>query len=458
MASIIERAAKGQRNAMNTLYEANKQKVYFVAHSLLMNPEQAASATVSAFRETWADLRFADISTEKAFTNHVLCRAIDYCKGKSYKKNPKALRIPLNKNFTLPTNLMVNDTHDDELDYLLANLPSTHRYIFVMYTAGEMEPAQIGRSLKFDSKTVRTAIEAQEANVARLQHLSAKGYSCTYAEILEGIKQKEANTVVPASVDGQAAAVIDGIATPAEEKAKKRSRRICIVSALVCACALIAAMVFGLISRDTDTAGSEETTAATEDTSAVTDGTDEDDGSETTIELLDETLTYYADIAIADYGTVTVMLDQASAPITCANFVSLAESGFYDGLTFHRIKEGFVMQGGDPEGDGTGGSSETITGEFSANGYDNPLSHTRGAISMARSDDYDSASSQFFIVHEDSSDSLDGLYAVFGYVVDGMDVVDAVCEAAEPTDDNGTIASDAQPVITSVTIRTMEAE
>ena len=155
---------------------------------------------------------------------------------------------------------------------------------------------------------------------------------------------------------------------------------------------------------------------------------------------------------------IKLELDHAAAPITAANFVSLAESGFYDGLTFHRIIEGFVMQGGDPEGNGTGGSDENIVGEFTANGYDNTLSHTRGAISMARSNDYDSASSQFFIVHEDSSASLDGQYAVFGYVTEGMDVVDAVCEAAEPTDGNGTILAEEQPVITSVTIRTETVE
>ena len=111
-----------------------------------------------------------------------------------------------------------------------------------------------------------------------------------------------------------------------------------------------------------------------------------------------------------------------------------------------------MIQGGDPNGDGTGGSDQTITGEFSSNGFDNPLSHTRGAISMARSSEYDSASSQFFIVHEDST-FLDGEYAVFGYVTEGMDIVDAICNDADPTDSNGTIPAADQPVITSITIR-----
>lgn len=161
---------------------------------------------------------------------------------------------------------------------------------------------------------------------------------------------------------------------------------------------------------------------------------------------------YTAVIDIADYGAITLELDGDSAPLTVANFVKLAKDGFYDGLTFHRIMDGFMMQGGDPKGNGTGGSEETIPGEFSANGYDNPISHTRGAISMARTSDPDSASSQFFICQADST-FLDGSYAAFGRVTDGMDVVDAICADAQPTDDNGTIPPEAQPVINSVTIQ-----
>ena len=161
--------------------------------------------------------------------------------------------------------------------------------------------------------------------------------------------------------------------------------------------------------------------------------------------------THHAEIDIQDYGTITVELDGDIAPITVQNFMDLANDGFYDGLTFHRIISGFMMQGGDPNGNGTGGSENTIKGEFSANGVENSLSHTRGAISMARSQAYDSASSQFFICHADST-FLDGQYACFGYVTDGMDVVDAVCEAAQPTDGNGTIPADQQPVITAIRI------
>lgn len=161
---------------------------------------------------------------------------------------------------------------------------------------------------------------------------------------------------------------------------------------------------------------------------------------------------YTAVIEIEGYGTITLELDASAAPVTTENFVSLAREGFYDGLTFHRIIEGFMIQGGDPDGNGTGGSEQTIKGEFRENGVENSLSHTRGAISMARSNDYDSASSQFFIVHEDST-FLDGSYAAFGYVKEGMEVVDAICADAEPIDGDGFIAPENQPVIQSITIQ-----
>lgn len=156
-------------------------------------------------------------------------------------------------------------------------------------------------------------------------------------------------------------------------------------------------------------------------------------------------------ITVKEYGTIEVALDEEAAPLTVENFLKLTEEGFYDGLTFHRIIDGFMIQGGDPKGNGTGGSDETIKGEFSENGVENPLSHTRGAISMARSQDYDSASSQFFIVQEDST-YLDGQYAAFGYVTEGMDLVDKICEDVSVEDQNGTVLPENQPVIESIKV------
>ena len=159
--------------------------------------------------------------------------------------------------------------------------------------------------------------------------------------------------------------------------------------------------------------------------------------------------THHATIEVEGYGAIKLELDADVAPVTVANFAKLAGEGFYDGLTFHRIIEGFMVQGGDPNGNGTGGSDEKIVGEFSDNGHPNSISHVRGTISMARSQAYNSASSQFFIMQADTP-SLDGQYAAFGHVTEGMDVVDAMCEAARPTDNNGTIAAADQPRIASV--------
>ena len=177
-------------------------------------------------------------------------------------------------------------------------------------------------------------------------------------------------------------------------------------------------------------------------------------------------------------GTITVALDSEAAPITVQNFIDLAKDGFYNGLTFHRIMKGFMMQGGDPKGDGTGGSKTQIKGEFLANGVNNTLSHKRGVISMARSgsvyEQYlaagyklsdlpeeaasdieramNSASSQFFIMHQDAP-HLDGNYAAFGQVTQGMDIVDAICENAVNTDNNGSVPENKRPYIMSINIK-----
>ncbi len=157
------------------------------------------------------------------------------------------------------------------------------------------------------------------------------------------------------------------------------------------------------------------------------------------------------EIEVENYGTIAVELDADEAPITVTNFVNLVEDGFYDGLTFHRIIDDFMIQGGDPNGDGTGGSSRTIKGEFASNGVDNSIDHVRGVISMARSSLPNSASSQFFIVQQDSP-HLNGEYAAFGHVTSGMEIVDAICSDVQVEDTNGTVLPENQPVITAIKV------
>ena len=160
---------------------------------------------------------------------------------------------------------------------------------------------------------------------------------------------------------------------------------------------------------------------------------------------------HHAEIVVEGYGSIFVELDGKTAPKTVRNFMKLAKEGFYDGLTFHRLAQDFVIQGGDPNGDGTGGSSETIEGEFAANGHRNSISHRRGVISMARGDGFEGASSQFFICVEDAT-ALNGLYAAFGHVTEGMDVVDAMMADAAEKGINGRAPVEDQPVITTIKI------
>jgi len=160
---------------------------------------------------------------------------------------------------------------------------------------------------------------------------------------------------------------------------------------------------------------------------------------------------HHVEIDVKNYGKIKLELDADTAPITVANFIKLANEGFYNGLTFHRIIDGFMIQGGDPLGNGTGGSAENIKGEFDLNGVKNKISHVRGVISMARASAYNSASSQFFIVHEDST-FLDGQYASFGKVTEGIEIVDKICEDIQVEDNNGTVLRKNQPIIEKITI------
>ena len=205
---------------------------------------------------------------------------------------------------------------------------------------------------------------------------------------------------------------------------------------------LFAALSAGCSTKDD---GAAETGKSRQKQAEKANGTDSAETGDTVKGL------HHVEIDVKDYGTITLELDADTAPVTVTNFLNLAEEGFYDGLTFHRIISGFMIQGGDPAGNGSGGSDQEIKGEFSENGVENNISHVRGVISMARSNLPDSASSQFFIVHEDST-FLDGNYAAFGHVTEGMEVVDKICGNIPVQDDDGTVASEDQPVISSIKV------
>ena len=167
---------------------------------------------------------------------------------------------------------------------------------------------------------------------------------------------------------------------------------------------------------------------------------------------------HYVQINMRDYyGSIILELDADVAPATVTNFINLVKGSFYNGLTFHRVVNGFMMQGGDPEGTGLGGSEYNIPGEFAVNGHENSISHVRGTISMAREEkDYDSASSQFFILQEDAT-GLDGSYAAFGKVLYGMELVDSICSETIVENDGETVLPENQPVIDKMLILGQEA-
>ena len=293
MSTIIRNAAKGQRLAMQTLYETNKSKVYYVAKCLLLDNKQACTATAAAFKEAWHYLKSSNVSTEDEFTQYVLMKAIGYCKGKAYQKNPKAFRIPFNKSFLLPVNLDVKDDYANELAFLLGNLPVMHRYIFVLHTVCGFDELQIGRVMKCASEIVTTAIEAEEANFGRLQQLSSKNYILSYEEITADISAGVNDLPSLTAVDEQVAATINAIVTPVEEKAKKAKHTACVISVMICACLLIAALIIFLPgnSDTNDTSGLE-----TEDTSYYDDEIYDD-------EIYDDEI--YDDEIYTDDTTVT---------------------------------------------------------------------------------------------------------------------------------------------------------
>ena len=203
-------------------------------------------------------------------------------------------------------------------------------------------------------------------------------------------------------------------------------------------------MLAGCGEKEVYTTSDNKTDNAAKESSATKDTTEENSGDYLSGK-------HHVNIVIKDKGTIAVELDADVAPITVTNFVNLAKEGFYDGVVFHRIIDGFMMQGGDPTGTGNGGAEQNIKGEFASNGVENNLAHTRGAISMARAANPDSASSQFFIVHQDSP-HLDGDYACFGYVTEGMDIVDDICTNTKGGDGNGIIPTGNRPVIETIEV------
>ncbi len=441
MQKLIEHAKKGRRAALTELYEKYRKEAKFVAYALLGDTEASGYAVVWAFKNTWEGLSDGSISDETDFRKYLLGKVSVYCRKKTGKKGQKSLPLPPGKNFAVSGSDVENAVFENgALDAVLRTLPLAGRFIFVLGQIAGFSQKEIASLTGLNEKTVGDALEAEAQNITCIMDAVSKqsgDYSRSVSDLLDeavlsGIQEADL-------LDAHKNQILESIDVFAGPLEKKRKRKGMIYAGTAVAAALVLGIVIWFAANNRSAENTDQT-GKTEESSLKETEQDEIRAD------------YYAEISVEDYGTITVALNKEAAPKTVENFVALAESGFYDGLTFHRIIEGFMMQGGDPDGNGMGGSDQTIVGEFTANGHENPLLHTRGAISMARSREYDSASSQFFIVHKDSA-SLDGQYAVFGYVTEGMEVVDEICTKAEPVDGDGTIPAENQPVISTVKIR-----
>ncbi len=463
MQDRIRKAMKGNQEAVLSLYDEHKKEVLSLCYALLQEEKEADHATARIFKKVFEELVAGRIPNEEEFTRLTIRKAVMHCKALASKKSNRSFRVPVNSNFAAaaydPSKM---DLSGSMHKIILKNLPTFHRYIYVLNTVCKYSVEQISRIFAATTRTIENALDSEQANVDKIVAIARRKRGnlseYTIQDFHSDLVQAAAGTEVPASVDATVKLNVQSMCEPILKAQRRKGSILLGTTGIVAAVVIILLVVLsmgGSENPDVDLDNADPTIATEGTTDEATDPT------EGTGEI--KVASYYADIEIQDYGTITVALDAEAAPETVANFVSLAQSGFYDGLTFHRIIDGFMMQGGDPEGDGTGGNTDAdgneinITGEFSANGYDNPLSHTAGAISMARANDYDSASSQFFIVHtDDNTASLDGYYACFGYVTEGMDIVDAICSAADPDAENGMIEAEDQPVITSITIREVE--
>lgn len=340
-----------------------------------------------------------DQTTAENITIKAFRQAYESMEALKIKDEEQFKKIVTNKTVTLCKKNILNknekalELHKNVSEELIL-------FINVLESIAEYDFYDLLNTLKADKKTLKIALE----NIKKENYI-----------------EKDVTPRVERGVNG----VIVDIIVPLENKKKKK------ITMMASVIGVIAVLIIAIIC-------------------IVTPWTQDYNKNHETSLNMDST--YYADIDIKDYGKMTVQLDQNNAPLTVENFIELANKDFYDGLTFHRIIEGFMMQGGDPNGDSTGDSGKDIIGEFKLNGYDNQISHTRGTISMARGEDYNSGSCQFFIVHEDST-SLDKQYAGFGRVIEGIEIVDKICKDAKPIDGNGMIAKDEQPIINSITIR-----
>ncbi len=439
---LIVKAALGDKKSLDFICEKYGKYVYFFCTTVISDNKKAENAFKKSFKAI-----FSAISKNPNTDNLdeiVKSETAKVCKSAIFDENNyengAAKMQPFGDKDKISSASAITAEQKKLFVNALKSINANQRIVVLLNLLCDYNTKKIADILKISEDKVQNSLEYGRENIKKQLRTSDSKF--TKRDIIflmtasaNIVKEAAAQAKIPDSVDSFFDEIVLSLAKP--QRSDKKKAWIVISAVAVFLVAVI--VVFVITSNKSNgSAGATNDSASASNVSATI-GESQAKG------------THHAEIDIKDYGVIKVELNGDVAPITVANFINLANSHFYDGLTFHRIIDGFMMQGGDPLGNGTGGSENTIKGEFSQNGVENNLSHTRGAISMARSSDMDSASSQFFIVQSDST-YLDGQYACFGYVTDGMDIVDEICKNAVTTDSNGSVSAENQPVINSITI------
>lgn len=439
---LIAKAALGDKKSLDFICEKYAKYVYFFCTTVISDNKKAENAFKKSFKAI-----FSAISKNPNTDNLdeiVKSETAKVCKSaisdENNYENSTGKMQPFGDKDKISSASAITAEQKNLFVNALKSINANQRIVVLLNLLCDYNTKKIADILKISEDKVQNSLEYGRENIKKQLRMSDSKF--TKRDIIflmtasaNIVKEAAAQAKIPDSIDSFLDEIVLSLAKP--QKSDKKKAWIVISAVAVFLVAVI--VVFVITSNKSNgSAGATNDSASASNVSATI-GESQAKG------------THHAEINIKDYGVIKVELNGDVAPITVANFINLANSHFYDGLTFHRIIDGFMMQGGDPLGNGTGGSENTIKGEFSQNGVENNLSHTRGAISMARSTDMDSASSQFFIVQSDST-YLDGQYACFGYVTDGMNIVDEICKNAVTTDSNGSVSAENQPVINSITI------
>ena len=439
---LIAKAALGDKKSLDFICEKYGKYVYFFCTTVISDNKKAENAFKKSFKAI-----FSAISKNPNTDNLdeiVKSETAKVCKSAIFDENNHengaAKMQPFGDKDKIPSASAITAEQKNIFVNALKSINANQRIVVLLNLLCDYNTKKIADILKISEDKVQNSLEYGRENIKKQLRTSDSKF--TKRDIIflmtasaNIVKEAAAQAKIPDSVDSFLDEIVLSLAKP--QRSDKKKAWIVISAVAVFLVAVI--VVFVITSNKSNGSASATNDSASASNVSATIGEPQAKG------------THHAEINIKDYGVIKVELNGDVAPITVANFINLANSHFYDGLTFHRIIDGFMMQGGDPLGNGTGGSENTIKGEFSQNGVENNLSHTRGAISMARSTDMDSASSQFFIVQSDGT-YLDGQYACFGYVTDGMDIVDEICKNAVTTDSNGSVSAENQPVINSITI------